>query len=285
MIKPEEKGIQRFWTERPMIHPGYGFDVESATPEEIFAHVERLFRDKGHLFQKAGEPLLSRFIDYPSLKGKRVLEIGYGSGWLLNEFVKAGANVYGIELSESVYRLSVYRFRNQPNVQLQVASAENMPFPDGYLDFVAAYGVIHHAADDQNCFDEVYRVLKPTGKAFFMLYRRGGPKYWWRKIFRKGILGGGLIRHGFNLEKFIYSVTDAYQEDSPGAPISRHYRRGELLAKLKKFSRIKLQVSGNAGEWRNLPFGRLPLSNLLGDRILWRLVEVSGAYWMVNVEK
>lgn len=268
-----------------MIHPGYGFDPTEASPEEIFSHVERIMRDKGRLFQEQGKPLLSRFIDYPGLKGKTVLDIGYGVGWLVNEFVKAGAEVHGIDLSLSHHAYASYRFRDVPNAHLQVASAEDIPFPDETFDLVSAYGVIHHAANDQKCFDEIWRVLRPDGRAFLMLYRRGGPKYRWQKMFRLGLLKGGLFRHGFDIQKFIYSVTDAYQEDSPGAPISRHYTRKEIRQTLERFSKVELVISGNEGEWKNLPFERLPLSNLLGERVLRRLVGISGAYWMVQLTK
>ena len=286
MAKVHESDIQKYWTERPMILPGGGFDFDRATPDEIIAHVDTMARKNQRWFMTSqSAPFLSRYIDFAQLKGKTVLEIGYGVGWLLNEFKKAGADVYGIDLSHKHYEISSHRFRGDPRVHLQVASAEAIPFEDQFFDFVAAYGVLHHAADDRRCYDEVYRVLKPGGKAFLMLYRKGGPKYYWRKLFRQGILRGGLLKHRFNVEKFIYSVTDAYQNDSPGAPISRHYSRNDVLDRLRKFSRVDLQIAGNTNEWRNLPFGHLPLSNLLGDNVLRRLTERSGAYWMVNLSK
>ena len=283
--KVNEQEIQAFWTKRPMIHPGYGFDPSKASPEDVFEHVERIVRDKGRLFQNEGEPLLSRFIDYGQLRDSCVLDIGYGVGWLVRELRQAGAIVHGIDLSESHFEYASYRFREDPNVHLQIASAEKIPFPDCTFDFISAYGVIHHSADDQQCYDEIWRVLKPGGRVFLMLYRRGGPKYWWQKMFRKGILQGGLFRHGFHIQRFINSVTDAYQQDSPGAPISRHYSRREINEKLKRFFEVDLKISGNENEWRDLPFGRFPVSNLLGARMLHRLVGLSGAYWMVRLVK
>ena len=285
MKNPKEKEIQAFWTKYPMIHPGYGFEPQKATPEEVFAHVERLMRDKGGLFQSEGAPLLSRFIDYPSLQGKKALDIGYGVGWLVNELAKAGADTYGIDLSESHHAFSSHRFEGMPNVHLQVASAEDIPFPDETFDFVSAYGVLHHAEHDQRCYDEVWRVLKPGGSVYFMLYRKGGPKYWWRKLFFKGILKLGLVKHNFNVAEFINSVTDVHYDDSPGAPISRHYTRADLRRLFSKFSEMKAVISGNRGEWDNLPHARLPLSNVLSPRMRDKLVETSGAYWMVMLKK
>ena len=143
--------------------------------------------------------------------------------------------------------------------------------------------MLHHAEDDQRCYDEVLRVLKPGGKAFLMLYRRGGPKYRWQVLFRQGILGGGLRRHNWDVDRFVYSVTDAH--DGPGAPISRHYRRHELDVLFKAFRSRRYRVSGNAAEWDDLPFAKIPLTNLLPRVLRRRLVELSGAYWLIELQK
>lgn len=287
MTKATEQNIQRFWTDNPMIHPGNEFDWRSATPEEIYAHVEGLLRgEKGAHLQASGAPVLSNFVDYESLRGATVLEIGFGVGWLLNELAKFADEVQGIDLSESHFALSSHRFKDNPKVQLQVGSAEAIPFPDEHFDFIASYGVLHHAENDQRCYDEVYRVLKPGGRAFLMLYRKGGPKYWWQKMFKQGLLKGGLVRHGFDVEAFINSVTDAYDDDSPGAPISRHYTRRDLGRILGRLSSMDAVVTGNRTEWDFLPAGFLPLTNWLLSRSVrdW-LLSKSAAYWFVTLEK
>jgi SAM-dependent methyltransferase len=287
MTKATEENIQRFWSDNPMIHPGGDFDWRTATPEEIYAHVEGLFRaEKGTHMQAADAPLLDNFIDYASLKGSTVLEIGFGVGWLINEMSKFAKDAQGIDLSESHFELSSHRFRDTPNVHLQVASAEAIPFPDAHFDFIASYGVIHHAENDQRCYDEVLRVLKPGGRAFLMLYRKGGPKYWWQKMFKQGLLKGGLFRHGFDVAAFINSVTDAYEPGNPGAPISRHYTREDLDRLLGKFSSMQAIITGNRTEWDFLPAGFLPLSNWLLSRGArdW-LLSKSAAYWIITLQK
>jgi len=287
MTKATEQNIQRFWSDNPMIHPGGDFNWRSAAPEEIYAHVEGLMRsEKGTHLQGPGAPLLDNFIDYPALRGATVLEIGYGVGWLINELSKVAGDAQGIDLSESHFALSSHRFRDTPNVHVQVASAEAIPFADGHFDFVASFGVIHHAENDQRCYDEIHRVLKPGGRAFLMLYRKGGPKYWWQKIFKQGLLKGGLFRHGFDVAAFINSVTDAYEEDSPGAPISRHYTRRDLDRLLGRFSSMDVVITGNRTEWDYLPAGFLPLTNWLLSRSArdW-LLRRSAAYWMITLQK
>ncbi len=278
-----EKRVQEFWTDYPMIF--FGKDAESSRPEDIYAFMEQSMRDKGRHFQDPGAPLLSRYLDYPSFKGKPMLEIGYGTGWLLNEFVEAGAKVHGIDLSKSHYELCRHRFRIA-DVDIRIASAENIPFGDESFDLVVAWGVLHHASDDQRCYDEVYRVLKPGGRCLMMLYRKGGIQYVLHKLIKKGVLRGGLIKHGFDVEKFINSVTDVHFDGSPGAPISRHYSRDGLIRRFRRFSKIELEITGSWGELSHIPAGRLPISDwMLSDAARERLLKRFGGFWIVNLAR
>jgi SAM-dependent methyltransferase len=275
-----EGDVQEFWTQHPMV---YG--PKSASPEDIFNRMERVMREEYWYAQDAGEPLFARYLDYASLKGRRVLEIGFGTGWLLNEFVRAGAEVHGIDLSLSHAELCRHRFRGQ-DVRLQIASAENIPYPDESFDLVAAFGVLHHASDDERCYAEVHRVLKPGGRAFIAVYRRHGMKYYYQNIFRKGVLGGGLLRHRFNVDEFMRSVTDKYGDDSPGAPISRFYIEPELRQRLSMFSRLEFRVAGSRAELSEIPLSHLPVSDwVLSAKRRAALLQRHGGFWFIDAIK
>lgn len=279
----DERQVQDFWTRFPL---AYGeIDPEIRSPEQIFEDVERKMREALWYAHAPDEPLLARYLDYASLKGCCVLEIGFGVGWLLNEFVRAGAEVHGIDLSTSHEALCRHRFGGQ-NVHLQVASAENIPYPDATFDLVAAWGVIHHASDDARCYAEVHRVLKNGGRAFLMLYRRGGVRYYYQNLFKKGVLRGGLLRHRLDVDAFMRSVTDKYSDDSPGAPISRHYTEADLRRLLSAFARVKLQIAGTRSELSEIPFRHLPVSDwVLSDDRRATLLERHGAFWVVTAIK
>lgn len=278
-----EEPIKRFWTDYPMIF--YGMDPDSDAPEKIFQFMEESMRDSGRLFQDRGKPLLSRYIDYERLKGKEILEIGFGTGWLLNELILSGAIVHGIDLSQSHYELCKYRFRDQ-DIDVRVGSAEDLPFDDNAFDFVAAWGVMHHTSNDKRFIDEVYRVMRPGGQCFLMVYRKGGIKYYWTKLFRLGVLKGQLARHRFDIESFMNSVTDVHYDESPGPPISRHYMRADLQRLFRRFSAINLQISGSWRELDNFPAGRLPLTNwLCNDAAREWLIHKVGGFWLVNLTK
>jgi hypothetical protein len=112
-----ESQVQDFWTTFPMV---YG---PTTTPEQVFENMERVLRDQYRHLQGPDEPLLAGLLDYHAFRGRPVLEIGFGTGWLMNELVRAGAQVHGIDLSRSHEALCRHRFRDN-NVKLEVASAE-----------------------------------------------------------------------------------------------------------------------------------------------------------------
>jgi ubiquinone/menaquinone biosynthesis C-methylase UbiE len=117
------------------------------------------------------EPHISDFADFKSARGLKVLEIGVGMGADYLEWLKAGAHATGVDLSPASIeqaRLRCELAGYKPD--LQVADAENLPFPDNSFDVVYSYGVMHHSPDTPRCIREARRVLKPGGQAKVMLY-------------------------------------------------------------------------------------------------------------------
>lgn len=279
---PDEQTIADFWTDFPMVYSG--IDQDQATPQEILTFMNETVRTKTPWGHPNGV-MYSAWIDYPAYTGKKVLEIGYGIGKIVNEFSKVGAEVHGVDLSRFHHAVSGELFKDKP-VDLRLASAEDLPYEDNSFDFVVSWGVIHHASDDQKCYDEVHRVLKPGGQCFLMLYRKGGVKYYYQKLVKKGLFHGGLFKAGFDIERFINTVTDAYTDDSPGAPISRHYTSRDLDHLFRNFSERDYKITGTVGELSDIPFGRLPLSDLLlSTAMRKKLLDRYGGFWLINLTK
>ncbi len=80
-----------------------------------------------------------------------LLEVGSGSG-LLRDFIPE------VILSEVV---------DLPWID-RVIDCMHMPFEDGALAGVIGFDLLHHLAQPHYFFDEVMRVLKPGGRAFFI---------------------------------------------------------------------------------------------------------------------
>lgn len=120
------------------------------------------------------QPEIFNFAQFTRYHNKKVLEVGVGAGTDFLQWVRTGAEAYGIDLtSESVEhvkrRLELYGLSCK---ELLVADAEDLPFIDNYFDLVYSWGVIHHSPNTIKALEEIIRVLKPGGKAKIMIYNR-----------------------------------------------------------------------------------------------------------------
>ncbi len=96
---------------------------------------------------------------YAPLAGKRILDAGCGLGMYVRAFHRFSDEVYGVDIDPE--KIAEAR-RELPNVY--VASAEALPFPDGFFDVVLSHEVLEHLGDDRRGVEEASRVLKPGGR-------------------------------------------------------------------------------------------------------------------------
>ncbi len=108
------------------------------------------------------------------IKGKKVLDIGCGSGRLIGELRLFGAEVTACDISPEMVKRTQQKF---PNIKVVEGDIEALPFKDGQFDMVIATFVIVHLRELQKAFDEVYRVLKKGGRfALTNINQRKAPK-------------------------------------------------------------------------------------------------------------
>lgn len=180
------------------------------------------------------EPHIADFANFKSARGTKVLEIGVGMGADYLELLKAGANATGVDLSPASIERARLRCKLAGyNADLQVADAENLPFPDDSFDLVYSYGVMHHSPDTPRCIREAWRVLKPGGQARIMLYHHPsmtGLLLW----LRYGILRSKSLRQ---------SVCDHLE--SPG---TRTYTREQAFSLMQGFRDVDSRLVFSPGD-------------------------------------
>lgn len=119
------------------------------------------------------EPFILEFAEFDKYRGKKVLEIGVGLGADHQQFAEAGADLYGIDLTERAIDLVRQRFQLMGLCsQLSVGDAEQLEFADETFDLVYSWGVIHHSPDTPKAAKEILRVLKRGGKFKVMIYHK-----------------------------------------------------------------------------------------------------------------
>jgi SAM-dependent methyltransferase len=117
------------------------------------------------------EPEIIGLADFLSTKNKRVLEIGVGLGADHQKFAEAGADLYGIDLTERAISHTRKRFELFGLYShLSIGDAEKLSFENDFFDQVYSWGVLHHTPNTQEAFNEVYRILKKGGVAKIMIY-------------------------------------------------------------------------------------------------------------------
>lgn len=107
-------------------------------------------------------------------EGKRVLEIGCGSGMGLAYLQRRAAVAVGGDPSEAL--LAEAR-RHLPDMQLVQLGAEQLPFPDRSFDVVLMLEVIYYIPDLGRAFAECRRVLTPGGRLMVSLPNRDRPDF------------------------------------------------------------------------------------------------------------
>jgi len=99
----------------------------------------------------------------------RILEIGFGGGYLLDKIVDTVTDGYiaGIDCSSAMVDVCRKRFRRKSlgnTVVLQKATAEQIPFPSSHFTKICSVNSIFYWNDVHQAFTEIRRTLDKRGK-------------------------------------------------------------------------------------------------------------------------
>jgi SAM-dependent methyltransferase len=197
--------VRSYWNHR--IHD---LEISSHPPGSpgFFADLDEYHFDKLHH--------LLELVDFNGYAGRRVLDVGCGTGVDLVRFVRGGALTTGIDIADSAIGLARENLRHQSlTASLCVGDGERIPFPDSTFDFVYAHGVVQYTPGDRALVEECRRVLKPSGTAFIQVYNRLS----W-----------------LNALSHVMKVGLEHQD----APVIRKYSPGEFQALLGGFSNVRV---------------------------------------------
>lgn len=184
----------------------------------------------------------NRIHGYTEARGKRVLDIGCGNGYVLAQYARQGAEAHGIDLTETAIDLSRRRFQLAGlSGHFQRTDGDTIPYPDGFFDIVCSMGVLHHIEDPRPMLAEVHRVLRPGGEIIVMMYHRHSWKH--------------LVVHPLKrlLDPRYRGKTLAQvlnMNDGPDCPLALVYSRQELRALLSRFESIRFDC--NQLSWQQL---------------------------------
>jgi SAM-dependent methyltransferase len=146
----------------PTFGPPAGVDFNEATARML----ERMY--------STPEVALQRALVLHSMAlraGEVVLDVGPGPGFLARDMaaiVGPSGVVSGIDQSEPMVAMARERCSEQDWVDIQIGEATDLPYQDGVFDAAVSTQVYEYVEDVDAALIELYRVLRPGGRAFIV---------------------------------------------------------------------------------------------------------------------
>ena len=162
--EPLKRQVHDFWNEQSC-------DTQVAEAAEF----TRDYFEEIESFRYLDQPFIHSFAQFTRYHGKKVLEVGFGAGTDFIQWLRAGALVSGIDLTEEALenvRQRIHTYGLPAPENLRIGDAENLPFESNLSDVGYSFGVLHHTPDTEKAVRELVRVNRPGGHLKIMLYNR-----------------------------------------------------------------------------------------------------------------
>lgn len=263
--KVQIKNVERFWEANPVASKAINAPQESAKYFQKFDEIREADDCEPYEYSNL-------IHGYETSKNKKILDVGCGNGYVLANYAKNGAEVFGVDITKKAIELSKRRF-NLYSLKgvFKKTNGESLAFDDESFDIVCSMGVLHHIENPKPMIDEMYRVLNPGGKIILMLYYR----YSWKALI--------IIR----LKRLLHpkywgkSQQEALNmNDGDDCPLALVYSKGEAKLLLKNFDNHKMRL--NQLSWKQFfiipfiakalgPFLPNQSNNLISRNLGWNL--------------
>jgi SAM-dependent methyltransferase len=210
-----------------------------------------------------------------SLQGKKVLDIGCGSGWIARLAIDRGFIITAMDISRKVIEENIF-YQKTSNIEYDIiqGSATKIPFPDQLFDSVIMTEVLEHLPDPELALKEIYRVLKAGG--ILALSVPNGRTY--------GILMDGIILKFLNSERSYESrlsaefkkcgVNFTADDADIGGPHLQQFSEGKLK---KMLVRNNFEIITIYNDEFLLPYINGFFSGLLG-------IDRKKLYWLERID-
>jgi len=162
-----------------------------------------------------------------NIRGKKILDLGCGTGIYAKILTKKGAKVKGIDISKEMIKIAQ---KENPEIEFKVGNAEKLPYKSKEFDIVLSALVLEYFKDWNKVLKEINRVLEKDGLLIFSIgnpvsssikrIKFKGKKFrlvkayfkenlrvskWWDGVYMRwyhkpyGTIVKLLIKHGFGL--------------------------------------------------------------------------------------
>ncbi len=127
----------------------------------------------GQNIDKLEKAIIADFLK--KLATKNIFEIGCGTGHWSDFFAQSGFSVTAMDISEEM--LKIAKSKNIKNVVFKPGDVLNLENADESVENIAAITSLEFSGDLEKAFEEIYRVLKPSG--YFICAGLNGSSDFW----------------------------------------------------------------------------------------------------------
>lgn len=243
----DEKNIE-FWNELC----GSGFAKSLGITDHSSESLSKF--DEAYL---AFYPYLLKRVPVHLMKGKKVLEIGLGYGTLGFKIAESGAQYIGLDIAKKPvdmmnFRLQFYRLHGEA-IQ---GSILDCPLENQSVDCVVSIGCFHHTGNLRRAVNETFRVLRPGGKAYLMVYNQFSYRQWshWPKETFRALWESS--KPGTRAQRSAYDTNS----NGAAAPETQFFSIRDLKKIFADFSSVKFRKENCDVIW---PFQKILSRNSL----------------------
>lgn len=209
---------------------GNGWEKRLAEPEHkpLFEYGREALEkhaEKDIGYQKEIDNVMS---DIPSgyLKSKLALNIGCGAGSEALLLTYGGANCIAMDITSQAARAAENLMHKIGGEGIGIqADTRFTPLESASVDVVFSSGVLHHSPEITRSIAEIYRVLKPGGKAYIMLYAT------WSVLF-------------VQMRLMLSMGEKAWETGGRKNPCTTTYTKNECRNLFSQFSNVRIRKTG-----------------------------------------
>ena len=101
----------------------------------------------------------------PHIKGVKILEVSFGTGYLMTRYASNNYEIYGIDYNDKMLEITENKIKKlNITAKLSEGNVEKLPFPDDTFDTVINTMAFTGYPDGDKAMIELKRVLKHGGK-------------------------------------------------------------------------------------------------------------------------
>lgn len=146
--------------------------MKQAETKDYYDKFSVTYEERRHKGYHAILDDLEAGIVLPYAEGKKALEVGCGTGLILQRLKEKAASVTGMDLSFGMLKKSHDR-----GFGAAQASATHLPFKDNSFDVTYSFKVLAHVPDIRQALHEMARVTKPGGYVIAEFYNMNSIRY------------------------------------------------------------------------------------------------------------